>query len=128
MKHHTEVLISIGIVVVAVVASIIRGNDIAPDTTGNTDMQATTTTPPPDDQKQRCLDNTILVTQTIRESLALINTLDPKDISDRKTLEQHIERVEDAKRSLGECQTLIRDYEEKVEALEDKIKTLQSTP
>jgi len=120
MKHRAEILISISIVVVAIVLSIANNDH------GTIDKpHLPATVPPPDEKKQRCMESTALANRTIEESLALVNSLDPDDVNERQALKQHIEKINVAKKNLEECRALVRGYEGKIEALENRIKTLQ---
>ncbi|MFC1749328.1 hypothetical protein ACFL2V_11030 [Pseudomonadota bacterium] len=152
MKHHTETLISVGIVVFAITVSILKDEDN--DTSPNTQNHATTHSPAPTvtpaiqqtptqvtpqniepltadmsltEKKQRCEKNSTQANQAIKESLDLIKSLNPENKNERRVIDQHMARISIAKSRLEECQTLIQDYEQKIESLENKIKTLQES-
>lgn len=147
MKRHLETIISIAVVALAIIASVLKEDKPqAPTPNGETTIHSpqeisviTETATPRElkpitddmsltDKKQRCEKNSAQANQAIKESLELIQSLDPNNQSERVMIDQHMELIAIAKNRLTECQELVQDYEQQIESLENKIKSLQSTP
>ncbi len=127
MKQNTETLISIGVVAAAILISIARPDASTVQSTQVAEvMAASTQTLTFEEKQQRCMEDKDQAFQTIRESLALIETLSQNSADNADAIAKHFQDVNSAKASIETCQALIADYESKITTLENEIIALQS--